>query len=1536
MPPRRRRDSESHQPSDQLPTFLYNEIPSEIFNASTLNARLHSSRDPVSPYASIQKKVSVSPSDDSQRTQTAVRANMETSPKTPSKLMPSVITQSTSKTAQEDSPANQALTPSNRASNTSGPAVSPIYSEASERFSAALKESRPSNSKQFYESNDDSYTSDFTKHSFRDKSVEDEISKFSFESSVRATPSKADRHLRSSRASSFSFSDAPSIAEYWSASEGSVVPFGSVNAESTPKSVVNMPGSIAEEPRRDLRSDLQYEISTPLKVNTGVGDEPSPIEVVEGDDYRAPARKVSRAVNSPHSANSSVSWSVNNPDEWTTENVTFWLRMHRFNDSWVDYFIEWNITGQRFLDLRNYQTLKEISNAVDTSDDSTPSRFIHLLRKVLDKPSSQSTITQPASPISLLSEISSSTDSVTVPAMGASETQAADRTGSSLSMISSDSTAISSPTRVDELVSIASAPLLTSTPTGEKHGLQKQSIRQRDLKTNLGRRPVSTIESSNKSPFFAPSSPSVARGGFFRKHQKSNSSESSFFTGSFLSGSHDSDKYNKKHERSESRGSSITKMDVTESSKNLLSKWKMRAKDKAKGPLEAARTSRNPISPITPVSASSAHSAHDFSSSDKNEIARVTTTDTRPDKKTRGALSEKKSSVDSNATVRSFEPRLNLKSPVDKKSPKSVSPLTTAPGSTDALTEYQTRRPLSFQLDSKFRPISKNANSDLYILVTTDNKIFTPVNVGLVKNLNELKVKLNQSYNLVGNSGITYHLTDFGSDPGASLDDETFDKLRQTSFFGGTSKLLLKQRFLSQNSLITASTQSSISDSVESNGSSEQYPATPQYLIGAGSQPSKAKDGVDYLNFKERNATPVQKRRLPEGSPSLHSVSPKQPSLRQTSSAASNSSTETKLSTFRVIRNEKYEIDFDKKRESPYVSASSLIAKRTAPPPPEDGPQSVAGSLSSKVRTRRRRIPALGLNIGPSSGEDVQSSDMSPEQMLRLRSRSLVHHASIRRRGTGSSLISVNKFKENPISFEGAPQLDDSCDDNSVSSSDDGLWAKEPTSQRSPVLDSATISSKDSSLYEFDKMTVRPPADVVYDNLEVFFPNTDLDKPIVDDVVSPPVSPVVETQASTQATEKPPTQKDAPGKLIRQISVISTEDPSEAFQKGFSRGHRMKTIRIVAREAKEARTKILEASGKGKKESLLRRTSTKMWGRSVREVTPRDLQKGYISKLRNHNGDYKEFTWVKGGLIGKGTFGKVYLALNMTTGEMIAVKQTTIADLNKTKVDSSEILEAFLSEVQTLKDLDHVNIVQYLGFEQKDQTYSLFLEYVAGGSVGSCIRRHGCFDEPLIRFLTTQVLEGLAFIHRRGILHRDLKADNLLLEIDGTCKISDFGISKKMSDIYANNADMSMQGSIFWMAPEVVDSTIQSRKQGYSAKVDIWSLGCVVLEMYEGKRPWADRGAFSAIFSLGKTKLAPPISEETHKLMSPAGRDFLDLCFQVNPEKRPTARELLTHEFCKKDSTFKFENTRLSEMLRFNDKQDLKKAEMIKVSAQGS
>ena len=129
---------------------------------------------------------------------------------------------------------------------------------------------------------------------------------------------------------------------------------------------------------------------------------------------------------------------------------------------------------------------------------------------------------------------------------------------------------------------------------------------------------------------------------------------------------------------------------------------------------------------------------------------------------------------------------------------------------------------------------------------------------------------------------------------------------------------------------------------------------------------------------------------------------------------------------------------------------------------------------------------------------------------------------------------------------------------------------------------------------------------------------------------------------------------------------------------------------------------------------------------------------------------------MRGELIGKGNFGRVYLAMNVTTGEMIAVKQVEIPRTASDRGDARQanVVEALKLESETLKDLDHPNIVQYLGFEETPTFLSIFLEYVPGGSVGGILRKYGRFDEDVTKSFTSQILAGLEYLHSKNILHR--------------------------------------------------------------------------------------------------------------------------------------------------------------------------------------
>lgn len=294
-------------------------------------------------------------------------------------------------------------------------------------------------------------------------------------------------------------------------------------------------------------------------------------------------------------------------------------------------------------------------------------------------------------------------------------------------------------------------------------------------------------------------------------------------------------------------------------------------------------------------------------------------------------------------------------------------------------------------------------------------------------------------------------------------------------------------------------------------------------------------------------------------------------------------------------------------------------------------------------------------------------------------------------------------------------------------------------------------------------------------------------------------------------------------------------------------------------------------------------------------------------------------SWLKGARIGSGSFGSVYLGMNAQTGELMAVKQvaiqpplSTLPSLpkinNSNKMDPSSIkqknesnlfkkmVESLQHEMNLLKELHHENIVTYYGSSQESGNLNIFLEYVPGGSVSSMLNNYGPFEESLIINFTRQILIGVAYLHKKNIIHRDIKGANILIDIRGCVKITDFGISKKLSPLNNgdNNTDNSMskkqnkraslQGSVYWMAPEVVKQTATTEK------ADIWSTGCVVIEMFTGRHPYPDFSQMQALFKIG-TNMCPEIpSWATIK-----AQNFLKQTFELDYQKRPSAIELLQH-----------------------------------------
>ncbi|XP_060207069.1 mitogen-activated protein kinase kinase kinase YODA isoform X1 [Lycium barbarum] len=258
--------------------------------------------------------------------------------------------------------------------------------------------------------------------------------------------------------------------------------------------------------------------------------------------------------------------------------------------------------------------------------------------------------------------------------------------------------------------------------------------------------------------------------------------------------------------------------------------------------------------------------------------------------------------------------------------------------------------------------------------------------------------------------------------------------------------------------------------------------------------------------------------------------------------------------------------------------------------------------------------------------------------------------------------------------------------------------------------------------------------------------------------------------------------------------------------------------------------------------------------------------------------------WKKGRLIGRGTFGHVYLGFNSESGEMCAMKEVT---LFSNDVKSRESAQQLGQEISLLSQLRHPNIVQYYGSETVDDKLYIYLEYVSGGSIYKILQEYGQLGELAIQSYTQQILSGLAYLHAKNTVHRDIKGANILVDPDGRVKLADFGMAKHITGQYC---PLSFKGSPYWMAPEVIKNS-----NGCHLAVDIWSLGCTVLEMATTKPPWSQYEGVAAIFKIGNSKELPAIPYH----LSDEGKDFVRQCLQRNPLHRPTASQLLEHPFVK-------------------------------------
>ncbi|KAF9038435.1 hypothetical protein BJ165DRAFT_1614013 [Panaeolus papilionaceus] len=252
-----------------------------------------------------------------------------------------------------------------------------------------------------------------------------------------------------------------------------------------------------------------------------------------------------------------------------------------------------------------------------------------------------------------------------------------------------------------------------------------------------------------------------------------------------------------------------------------------------------------------------------------------------------------------------------------------------------------------------------------------------------------------------------------------------------------------------------------------------------------------------------------------------------------------------------------------------------------------------------------------------------------------------------------------------------------------------------------------------------------------------------------------------------------------------------------------------------------------------------------------------------------------------GNCIGRGQFGSVYRALNLNTGQMVAVKRIRLEGLKEEEVTQ------LMREVDLVKSLSHPSIVKYEGMARDDDTLSIVLEYAENGSLGQTLKSFGKLNEKLVASYVVKILEGLHYLHTSDVVHCDLKAANILTTKNGNVKLSDFGVSLNLRAMGGEIKDVA--GTPNWMAPEVIEL------KGASTKSDIWSLGCTVIELLTGRPPYAEiANSMSVMFRIVEDD-SPPLPEDCSELL----RDFLEHCFYKDPNRRPSAEFLCEHPWLK-------------------------------------
>lgn len=336
------------------------------------------------------------------------------------------------------------------------------------------------------------------------------------------------------------------------------------------------------------------------------------------------------------------------------------------------------------------------------------------------------------------------------------------------------------------------------------------------------------------------------------------------------------------------------------------------------------------------------------------------------------------------------------------------------------------------------------------------------------------------------------------------------------------------------------------------------------------------------------------------------------------------------------------------------------------------------------------------------------------------------------------------------------------------------------------------------------------------------------------------------------------------------IDELKSRDRPEKSESKWSRFSRSRSARKQKKKAPEVVEETVDAPRRMTDDR--RRSSTK------RKMTDEEIMKA-LGNLVSEGDPKQKYTVTK--KLGAGASGTVYEARDDAAGEVVAIKKMELGRQQKK--------ELIISEIEVMRECTHPNIVNYIeSYLVRGDNLWVIMEYLDGGCLTDVVMET-VLSEGQMAGICLKCVDALSFLHSNKIIHRDIKSDNILLGMNGEIKLTDFGFCAQIS--LNHDKRTTTVGTPYWMAPEIV-----ARKK-YSYKVDVWSLGIIVIEMMNGEPPYMNESPVRALYLIatyGKPRI-DNLSKFSQEL-----REFLDRCLEVNVDRRATAEELLTHEFLKK------------------------------------